>query len=103
MVRRQTVLSTLFAFEYTKGSTMTAPSFLKPSTRPLSEDKLALIRDKAREAAATEMTIAELEANLSKEKIALYELYNKTLPDMMDEVGIAKLSLDKNGNQPAFD
>ncbi len=82
---------------------MTAPSFLKPSTRPANDDRLIAIRNKAREAAQTELQVKNLEESLSEAKRTLQEYYTKTLPDMMDEAQISSLSLDAKGNMPAFD
>lgn len=82
---------------------MSAPSFLKPASHAVSEDKLDVIRETARHAAQSELIVKDLEHRTIEAKQQLYELYNKTLPDLMDAVGLNKISVEAKGNLPAFD
>lgn len=66
-------------------------------------DRLDAIRAKAQEARELEFEIKGVEERLSELKSKLNELYAKTLPDMMEEVGVDTIGIPSKGNLPGYD
>lgn len=79
-----------------------APSFIRPAATP-DDDKLVAIRAKAAEARDLQLHIKDLEDSIEALAGQLKELETKTLPDMMEELGIDKLGLNAEGNFPPYD
>lgn len=69
----------------------------------VDEGRLEKIREKVRRARDIEFELVDLQGKLSELNKELQELQHKTIPDMMDEVGIDKLGLQPEGNYPAYD
>ena len=71
-------------------------------TRAVPKDKLQALRDQAeiyRNLVAEKTDLAERLTDTNK---ALNELEFKTLPDMMDELGIPRIDIEAEGNHPAI-
>jgi hypothetical protein len=63
-------------------------------------DRLAALRAKVAEARDQEAQKADLEERLTAINISLQDLYYKALPDLLDEVGVPKITLAAEGNMP---
>ncbi len=68
-----------------------------------SDDKLTAARTELAKLRDYENEVVELEARVKAAKAAAYEIKNKTLVDMLDEIGLNGLSLAAEGNLPAFE
>lgn len=69
---------------------------------PPVPDKLDQVRAVMREARDLELSIHELEQRLSAEKEQLRRLQHEVLPDIYTEAGVRSLTIDPQGNLPAF-
>jgi hypothetical protein len=72
------------------------------ASKPAAEDKLADVRELAREAQWLELDIAAAEAHLGLLKMARDRLVEVDLPELMDAAGIKSITVEANGNMPAF-
>jgi len=70
---------------------------------PPPKDKLEAIHYAAVKARDLELEIIDLSASLDAKKADLRTLYETTIPDMMDEIGIDKIGIPQIENYPAFD
>lgn len=66
-------------------------------------DKLQALQAKASEARDLEYAIEHLEEQIKEQRAKLNELYQKTMPDMFDELGLDHLGLPAKGNFAARD
>lgn len=69
-------------------------------------DRLEDLRKLVARARDLELTKKELEERLEEVKSALYGregLYHKLMPEMMDDIGVAKIALAAEGNLPAVE
>lgn len=69
----------------------------------VEEDKLDVVRQRAREAKEIGLRIAELEDQLSELKALSRQILETDLPELMGSVGIDRLGVPEHGNLPAFD
>lgn len=67
-----------------------------------SADTLARIRQLARQAQALEQEAKDLEERQKAKANELKNMLHKTLPEAMDDAGITELTLEAEGNNPAF-
>ncbi len=74
----------------------------KQRARDLPEDKLELLRNHAATHRDRMAEKKDLEARLKEVGAAIHELEFKTLPDLMDELGIPRVDLEAKGNLPAI-
>ncbi len=65
-----------------------------------SEDKLTKLREAVAKARELEAVKRDMEERLKQTNIALQTEYFKTLPDLMDEIGVPSLTLAAEGNFP---
>lgn len=68
-----------------------------------NQDLLKQLRAMVAEARDLEATIASLEEAKGQNSEKLLELFQKKLPDLMQEIGVQNLTLDKEGNYPAIE
>lgn len=80
-----------------------APSFVKAHKAEVPEDSLLKLRELAKAARTLELEIANLEERLKEHNIKLYDLTTKTLPDLMAELRIPSITIDAEGNEPAYE
>src|SRR5262245_52600128 len=65
-------------------------------------DKLERARDAVRNLRDLELGIQNLEAKLADAKKQQLQITRNDLPDLFNELGIAELTLQKEGNMPAY-
>lgn len=79
----------------------TIPAYLKAAPdKPVNSDKLAQLQDLAVSARDTELRIANLQDQLRAAGSELREIYYDKMPALMQELGLDKLGLPPDGNQP---
>lgn len=67
----------------------------------VSEDRLRTLRDAVAKVRDLELTKKSQEEGLKATNVELQEQYFKKLPDLMDQVGVPKITLAAEGNMPA--
>ena len=79
------------------------PALLAEMNTPskVEDDRLLSLRAAVAIVRDMEADKADLEARLKATNIALQVQYFKTLPDLMDSIGVSKLVLQPEGNHPA--
>lgn len=78
-----------------------APAFISPDdVSPAAPDRLQALRKLVATARDQEAEKAGLEERITTLSKALNTLYSTTLPDLMDEIGIASIALPADGNLP---
>lgn len=70
---------------------------------PKSEDKLERVRDRVRRLRDLEFENDDLAAKVKKNNEQINELKNKTLVDMLDEVGLGGMKVNAEGNMPPYE
>ena len=78
----------------------TAPPYFVQQEAPASSDRLTELRTQIALARDLEQQKADLEEAIKLTTQELQTLYFKTLPDLFDELGIATLALEPEGNHP---
>jgi len=69
----------------------------------LPSDRLEVLRDRARRACELKLLAGDLEERRKAANRELEDLQRRELPDLFLELGLTKLSLEPQGNQPGFD
>ena len=72
----------------------------KPKPSP---DKLQALRNKIAEARDLELRIVDAQAQLQKMNEDLSKILNDELPDLFQTVGFTSMTIDKSGNEPAYE
>jgi hypothetical protein len=68
-----------------------------------SDDKLERVRTELEKLRRFELEVADLESRVGDGKAAIKEIKEKTLVDLMDEVGIDAMGLPAEGNMPPYE
>lgn len=80
-----------------------AAAIASQSKREPPKDKLIALQMQAHEARDLELIIASQEEALKANKEKLLKMYQVTLPDLLEEIGLDRIGLPPVGNNPGFD
>jgi hypothetical protein len=79
-----------------------APAYVKAKAAP-GEPELEKIRDACKAARNLQLEISDAENALKEKRASLNDLERKVLPDLFSVAGITSLTLEANGNMPAYE
>jgi hypothetical protein len=77
-------------------------AMVREHARPPSEDKLDRLRAKVRSARDLELEIRSLSELARSKSKELGEIKSKELPDLFQETGVKEITLEREGNNPAY-
>lgn len=86
----------------TKPSAAVAAAIASSQTTA-NPDKLAKLREAAREARDLEFRIADLQNVLKERKAELDQIYSQKLPQLLDELGLDQIGIPAEQNMPGYD
>lgn len=75
---------------------------VKNSTTSAAPDKLDKLRDAVKQYRDLSMQEADLEKRLDSVQRQLADMTKRTLPDLLDEAGVPDITIEAEGNMPAY-
>lgn len=85
------------------GPTAAVAALIANANTQVPKDKLDAIQTQAKNARDIQLQIDHLEEQLSERKETLRKIYFDTLPQMLQEVGLDRIGIAKEGNYPGYD
>lgn len=80
-----------------------APAFLKGAKKPeASEDKLEALKKMVRQYRDTRMEVNAIMESAAEKSKVLKEAKEKTIPEFMERIGVPSITIEAEGNYPAY-